>query len=119
MDTLISRIAKQAFHTFRHGGLPKIEHLRVLQSLMNSVTIKDVNLEDQMLKPIGQYGSSYLDIYNDDVFSMGVFFLRKHDVYIPLHDHPRMYGLIKVLLGNACVETYDNTPTGLNICIIS
>lgn len=51
-------------------------------------------------------GTYYFDIANTALFSIGVFVLGPHN-YIPLHDHPNMCVLSKVLWGSLDVRSYD------------
>lgn len=49
---------------------------------------------------------SYMHICETEVFSMGVFLLRR-GASIPLHDHPGMNGMLKVLYGKVVIRCFD------------
>ncbi|ESN97893.1 hypothetical protein HELRODRAFT_124593, partial [Helobdella robusta] len=53
---------------------------------------------------------TYIDVWKDENFTMGVFVL-KPGSKIPLHDHPQMYGLIKVIYGSCAVKSFSIKKT--------
>lgn len=48
---------------------------------------------------------TYIGIYENELLTMGIFILSP-DMKLPLHDHPQMYGLIKVLFGKIKVTSF-------------
>ncbi|NWW07367.1 AEDO dioxygenase, partial [Oreocharis arfaki] len=54
---------------------------------------------------------SYMHICETESFSMGVFLLRS-GACIPLHDHPGMNGMLKVLYGTLRIACMDTLPAG-------
>lgn len=48
---------------------------------------------------------TYIEVYEDQNVSIGVFVLRD-GAKIPLHDHPYMYGVLKVIYGKVKVQSY-------------
>ncbi|KAF1429969.1 2-aminoethanethiol dioxygenase, partial [Spheniscus magellanicus] len=52
---------------------------------------------------------SYMHICETESFSMGVFLLRS-GACIPLHDHPGMNGMLKVLYGTLRIACMDTLP---------
>ncbi|KAM5237449.1 2-aminoethanethiol dioxygenase [Ctenodactylus gundi] len=125
MASLIQRIARQACLTFRRGGggglgaaagaemqmLPGFpENLSKLKSLLTQVRAEDLNIAPRRaalqpppprLPPV-----TYMHIYETDGFSLGVFLL-KSGTSIPLHDHPGMHGMLKVLYGTVRISCMD------------
>ena len=60
---------------------------------------------------------TYIGIYEDRDISVGIFIIRR-GCRIPLHNHPGMYGVIKVVHGKVDVATYtkvdqEQVQTGL------
>lgn len=114
MASLIQKILKQARTTFSNNTEVFNENLFKLYNLMDVVTSSDLNLdisfafqdsETQYDAPI-----SYITIYEDNILSMSIFVLKSNKV-VPLHNHPEMYGVIKVLAGKVIVDSYSlNTP---------
>ncbi len=49
----------------------------------------------------------YTEIYDDDDMNVCIFTLRNTGSEIPLHDHPDITGLIKVIFGSARVTSYS------------
>uniref|UniRef100_A0A2I3H2Z9 2-aminoethanethiol dioxygenase n=1 Tax=Nomascus leucogenys TaxID=61853 RepID=A0A2I3H2Z9_NOMLE len=54
---------------------------------------------------------TYMHIYETDGFSLGVFLL-KSGTSIPLHDHPGMHGMLKVLYGTVRISCMDKLDAG-------
>ncbi|XP_032232142.2 2-aminoethanethiol dioxygenase isoform X2 [Nematostella vectensis] len=110
----IQRLAKQAFQTFKaieSPGFPN--NLEKLKDLMDRITASDVDLvapetSDTSINIRNEAPVSHIAIYECPFFSMGIFIVKK-GCHIPLHDHPGMYGLCKVLYGSIKVESYHIT----------
>uniref|UniRef100_A0A3Q1JSJ5 Uncharacterized protein n=1 Tax=Anabas testudineus TaxID=64144 RepID=A0A3Q1JSJ5_ANATE len=116
---LIQKIAKQACVTFRGlhnsakaGKKPVADKQSELISLVTAVRAADLKITPRKSKASsGAAGLrnppvTYMHICETDVFSMGVFLLRT-GASIPLHDHPGMNGMLKVLYGKVRVRCYD------------
>uniref|UniRef100_A0A672F8F4 2-aminoethanethiol (cysteamine) dioxygenase b n=1 Tax=Salarias fasciatus TaxID=181472 RepID=A0A672F8F4_SALFA len=114
MTSIVQRIARQALLTFRSPGSKSFpEHHGKLQSLVTEVRAADLKLvprraEDgpgalpyQHAPPV-----TYMHICETEHFSMGVFLLRS-GASIPLHDHPGMHGVLKVLYGKVRISCFD------------
>ncbi|XP_037759862.1 2-aminoethanethiol dioxygenase isoform X1 [Chelonia mydas] len=124
MASLIQRVAKQARITFR-GPAPGPgfgENLHRLQQLLNEVQAEDLHLAPRGPAAVPGAGCSragagagavppvsYMHICETESFSMGVFLLRS-GACIPLHDHPGMNGMLKVLYGSLRIACLDPLP---------
>lgn len=112
MTSTVQRIARQALLTFRcPGGRSFPEQLGKLRSLVAEVRAADLRLvprraEDGAAAPPLQPQVTYMHICETEEFSMGVFLLRA-GACIPLHDHPGMHGLLKVLYGKLRISCFD------------
>lgn len=116
MSSLVQRLARQALATFRTQASEEskafVDNHSKLRSMLAEVRAADLKIvprcvdsscvSPQSLGP----PVTYMHICETDSFSMGVFLL-KHGSSIPLHDHPNMYGLLKVLYGKIRVSCYD------------
>ncbi|CAM9741418.1 unnamed protein product [Lampetra fluviatilis] len=102
------------------------ENLAALRALLDAVRPEDVNVapgkggdgvdEDEddgggysMSGGFGPPPVSYMEIAEGVHFSMGIFVLRA-GASIPLHDHPGMHGLLKVLYGELRLSEWDRGP---------
>ncbi|KAK2144309.1 hypothetical protein LSH36_769g00110 [Paralvinella palmiformis] len=119
MAALIEKVANLAYKTFADfshtNSLTVVgQKLPALKGLVGFVTSKDVVLDDRLVTSTGpfnlEYGVgapvTYMHLWEDKVLSIGVFIV-KHGMSIPLHDHPMMYGLIKVLHGTMHVTSFS------------
>ncbi|NWH59015.1 AEDO dioxygenase, partial [Geococcyx californianus] len=115
MASLIQRVARQARTTFRSPAGPAFgENLQRLQQLLDEVRAEDLRLSPRGPGPArGGAGPpvSYMHICETESFSMGVFLLRS-GACIPLHDHPGMNGMLKVLYGTLRIACMDTLPPG-------
>uniref|UniRef100_A0AAV2JMD0 2-aminoethanethiol dioxygenase n=1 Tax=Knipowitschia caucasica TaxID=637954 RepID=A0AAV2JMD0_KNICA len=122
MSSLVQRIARQALLTFRppqwsssstaeEAGRLFQENQSLLHSLMSEVSAQDLRLTPRTAASSGRPSAfappvTYMHICETDHFSMGVFLL-KSGAYIPLHDHPGMHGVLKVLYGKVRISCFD------------
>ena len=119
MAALIQRTAFQALQTFSKTAstVSFQEHLQQLKSLVHHITANDVNFDPSLVENQELYREevsdtgertapvTYLNLFEDHVFTMGIFVLKK-GVKLPLHDHPGMFGIIKVIHGAAFIRSY-------------
>ncbi|XP_075996580.1 2-aminoethanethiol (cysteamine) dioxygenase b [Genypterus blacodes] len=115
MRPLVQRVARQALLTFggpaRLGGEAArsfLENHNKLKSLVTELRAPDLRLVARKNPPPPHAAPpvTYMHICETDEFSMGVFLL-KSGASIPLHDHPGMHGLLKVLYGKARISCFD------------
>ncbi|XP_061563929.1 2-aminoethanethiol (cysteamine) dioxygenase a [Cololabis saira] len=117
---LIQRIARHAQSTFRGlasaaggdgEGHVAPERLGELVSLVTAVRAADLKIFPPKGAPPEGPPCTYMHICETEVFSMGVFLLRA-GASIPLHDHPGMNGMLKVLYGKVKVRSFDKLESG-------
>ncbi|XP_048843902.1 2-aminoethanethiol dioxygenase-like [Brienomyrus brachyistius] len=125
--SLIQRIARQAHVTFKNTGSSAsgannevfLENHNKLCNLLNEIKAADLKIAPRKRRSSKSLGSSppvtYMHICETNGFSMGVFLL-KTGSSIPLHDHPGMNGLLKVLYGKR--EALRRSVLG-SVCEIS
>ncbi|CAL8258993.1 unnamed protein product [Lota lota] len=123
-SSIVQQIARQALATFRSGGcvgeasrcFP--EQQSKLRALLTEVRAADLRLVVPRAEDAKHpyHGSpppvTYMHICETDEFSMGVFLL-KRGASIPLHDHPGMHGMLKVMYGKTritCFDLLDKSP---------
>ncbi|PSN50528.1 2-aminoethanethiol dioxygenase [Blattella germanica] len=114
MATLIERVGRQALFTFANRSTITIkkfeENFEMLKRMADELTAADVNFNLENL-PVGRRDSkrppvTYIKIYEDPYVSIGIFVLRPGEK-LPLHDHPQMYGILKVIAGTVKVQSYS------------
>lgn len=112
---LIQKIAKQAYITYKGlkssaNGENKLtaDQQSELVSLVTALRAADLKIAPRKSKASSGAAElqsppvTYMHICETEVFSMGVFLLRS-GASIPLHDHPRMNGMLKVSPHGSCV----------------
>lgn len=122
---LIQKIAKQAHITFQ--GLKSAANgdnkQSDLISLVTAVRAADLKIAPRKSKASSAAAGlqsppvSYMHICETEVFSMGVFLL-KTGASIPLHDHPGMNGMLKVLYGKVNVRCFDKLEDNLTVGMV-
>lgn len=124
---LIQKIAKQANIYFKSLKCPANMDNKVvadkqseLVSLVTALRAADLKIAPRKSKTssgtAGVQGPpvTYMHIFETEVFSMGVFLLRT-GASIPLHDHPGMNGMLKVLYGKVSVSCFDKLEDDLSV----
>lgn len=118
MATKLEYFVQYAIKTIRDlrasGPGFKVTDFNGLRSLTNQITLDDISRLRDLLKQrelnrlleMKRTSIDYFPIHEDDSVSVGVFLL-KENAKLPIHDHPGMYGIIKVLLGNIQITSYS------------
>ncbi|CAH0555495.1 unnamed protein product [Brassicogethes aeneus] len=107
----IGSVLRQARVTFTCSKDLLYQNIEILKALLDKTTSEDVNLSSQfqseeLWKRPNKAPVSYIDIFEDDNFTVGIFVLRP-GMKLPLHDHPEMFGLIKVISGKIKVRSFS------------
>lgn len=93
---------RQALKTFsgRRGTAYKLcqKNFEKLKNLMDNITADDLNVNDKMLNFVEHQNAPMcvMNVYENQDITIAVFFI-KHGVTLPMHDHPGMHGLLKVI----------------------
>lgn len=106
MSALFARVFRQARVTFEHTSVtdPKfVPNLYALRQLVDQLTLADIGLDGSLLstetfQQPEKAPCTYVGVFENDRFAMSVFVLRENYT-MPLHDHPRMHGLLRVVSG--------------------
>eukprot|EP00250_Pteridium_aquilinum_P008366 c17892_g1_i2 orf=733-1443(-) len=113
MAHLLQRLYDACKDTFATPGLPPSpQGLQHVKSLIDAMTLADLGLDEDILAQANEGDESqqqsvfYLHIHHCESFSMGIFYLPMSAV-IPLHDHPAMTVLSKLVHGSMHVKSYD------------
>lgn len=112
MTSLFARVFRQAAVTFEQKNAERLlTNLQSLRALMEQLTLADLNLDPAVVtpetfEPATKAPCTFIDIYDSDAFTMSVFVLRENYT-MPLHDHPRMNGLLKVVAGSVRIQSFS------------
>lgn len=126
MASKIEVVLKQALTTFSGSYTSKAFHdnLVKLKRSANELDARSVGLDFRLLrwdtyelnnsldqlsgttfKRRHQVPVTYIEVFENEHVSIGVFVLRD-GAKIPLHDHPYMYGVLKVIYGKVKIQSY-------------
>ncbi|UJR23691.1 hypothetical protein I4U23_026673 [Adineta vaga] len=128
-SSLILTLIKQARQTFSNvlatneKNFDQNDQIDSLKRLMNKITKYDLNftlfdhvqtnekldtIDERNLEKFLKSNAPvfYMKLYEDKIISVGIFIIKSHH-RIPLHDHPHMFGLIKVLDGHGHLNAYN------------
>lgn len=126
MTSKIECVIKQAITTFSGSYTSKAFHdnLIKLKHNANELTARSIRLDFRLLRwdtfelnnNLDKFSGStfihsrqapvtYIAVFEDKNVSIGVFVLRD-GAKIPLHDHPYMYGVLKVIYGKVKLQSY-------------
>jgi cysteamine dioxygenase len=123
----IQKVARLAYQTFSKQASDKAfsDNFKRLERLIRHVTAADLCFNKELVKykeiynpETGQAPVTYVGLWEDECFSMGIFVL-KNGVRLPLHDHPGMHGLCKVISGTVNVRRYTALSSNNNVAIPS
>ncbi|XP_015922159.1 2-aminoethanethiol dioxygenase [Parasteatoda tepidariorum] len=115
MSSLVEVIAKQAQATFSKSLTEENFAESFTKLIRNVARIRssDLKLNKETIRTINSGNSSkslapvtYIEVAENQCFSMGIFLL-KSGARIPLHDHPGMHGVLKVIQGTLKISSYS------------
>ncbi|XP_014663929.1 PREDICTED: 2-aminoethanethiol dioxygenase-like [Priapulus caudatus] len=118
----VQRLARQVSKTFR---LPVSnpafqENLNKSRTLINSIQAQDLNFDFNLVRNTRVFNPrsnemppvTYVKIHEDCEISIGIFVL-KDGARLPLHDHPGMHGLLKVIHGSLRARAFNEVSPAL------
>jgi cysteamine dioxygenase len=84
---------------------------------MSQLTADDLNLNPEMIRRSWDFPpyvkdapAAFMDVYECKQFSITIFML-KANKSMPLHNHPDMFGLMKILKGSLLINSYNKLDT--------
>ncbi|KYQ51705.1 2-aminoethanethiol dioxygenase [Trachymyrmex zeteki] len=107
MASAIEILGKQAMKTFCDRRFCQ-KNLDKLLNLINKITAEDVKLDKNILDYVSRQPAPMcvMDIFENKDITIAIFIL-KHGVKMPMHDHPEMHGLLKVINGMVELSSYS------------
>lgn len=115
----INAILKQAFKTFNASAGLYRSNLTVLTNLLGQLEAKDLNLNSEFMEESfweqpNKAPINYISICENNNFTVGIFILKPRG-QIPLHNHPEMHGVIKMLLGKVKMTSFSLGTENTNL----
>jgi len=80
--------------------------LKCLTDMMHSLSAESVYLHRLNVPKLPRHAATFIEVENNHVMTAVIIILPPGE-HLPLHDHPNMIGLIKVLHGQVRVTTYN------------
>ncbi|XP_011632548.1 2-aminoethanethiol dioxygenase [Pogonomyrmex barbatus] len=112
MASAIETLVKQAMKTFGDRRLCQ-KNFDKLKNLINNITTEDIKLDKRVLDYVSKQPAPMcvMDIFENENLTIVIFIL-KHGVKMPMHDHPGMHGLLKVISGMVELSSYSLKTKG-------
>lgn len=108
----LEKIIRQAIQTFSkvQSQAKFQENLNSLNQNTSKLTLDDVYLDKKFVFTQDHSTQAnpviYIPVFEDANILVSIFILKSNSV-IPLHDHPLMFGILKVLCGSVRIESYN------------
>ena len=109
----LTRLAFKTFSRFHSAEGFQLDRLAQLKAAFNEITAADINFDSNAVKEHDRLSNnkapvSYIHLWEDETFSMGIFVV-KGGSRLPLHDHPGMFGLLRVIHGTLKIVSLSET----------
>lgn len=111
MSSIFSRVIKQAKITYDKNNASNFRtNFQQLIQLTDQLTLRDINIDPEAitrenLETNNSAPCTFIDIYQHINFNVALFILRENFT-LPLHDHPQMHGILRVLAGEVKVQSF-------------
>lgn len=107
----MEQVKERVFQTFSHSphkGEIFEGNLKKLLSVMDKLTAEDVKLDKSLLNGPHSAPVTYVEIQEHPKYTINMFVLRPESK-LPLHDHPLMHGICKVVSGKVVIRNFSLT----------
>lgn len=111
----IVSIYRHSLHTFDDSQKNSLKaNLDKLKTMMDGLRAEDLgydnNLKDvQFWRQPNKAPCTYIEVFQNSQINMSIFVL-KPGFKMPLHDHPHMHGLLKVISGVVKIRSFSEYP---------
>jgi cysteamine dioxygenase len=115
MASLIERVVRQALRTFSQRQKSNLfdENFEKLKAMADQLSAADVKLNIDNLQPPKSVRCvspvTYISVYEDAYVTISIFIVKSGEK-LPLHDHPHMHGILKVIAGTVKIQSYTAIP---------
>lgn len=106
---------RHALHTFDPKFKKDIStNLTKLKSMMDRLRADDLGFDQNLNDPAtwsrpNKAPCTYIEVFQNSLVNMSIFVL-KPGFKMPLHDHPHMHGLLKVISGEVRLRSFTEYP---------
>ncbi|KAG6449074.1 hypothetical protein O3G_MSEX005862 [Manduca sexta] len=106
---------RQALRTFDDKLKSEFStNLSKLKSMTDALKAEDLGFDDTLSNPEtwnkpNKAPCTYIEVFQNSRINMSIFVLRP-GFKMPLHDHPHMHGLLKVIAGAVNIRTFSEYP---------
>ncbi|KOB77898.1 putative 2-aminoethanethiol dioxygenase [Operophtera brumata] len=106
---------RQALHTFSDKNKHELEtNMNKLKTLMDRLTAEDLAFNKDLSNPLYwkmpfKAPCTYIEVFQNSLLNMSIFVL-KPGFKMPMHDHPHMHGMLKVISGEVNIRSYSEYP---------
>nr|XP_026498712.1 2-aminoethanethiol dioxygenase [Vanessa tameamea] len=106
---------RQALHTFDEKFKSDIStNLNKLKRMMDNLKADDLGFDQNLNNPSAwkrpnKAPCTYIEVFQNSLVNMSIFVL-KPGFKMPLHDHPHMHGLLKVISGAVRIRSFTEYP---------
>ena len=123
----LSNVLRYAIQKLRNISSSEVRHVvPELTTLVDLISLEDVRFDRSILNSSAKVAHNqgwenttrerapvtYVHICEDQGFSAGVFIV-KEGFRLPLHDHPNMHGIIKVIHGAGKIKHFSETQSDI------
>ncbi|XP_068625556.1 2-aminoethanethiol dioxygenase [Battus philenor] len=106
---------RHALHTFDDKFKNDLNiNLTKLKSMMDNLKAEDLGFDNSLNDPAtwkrpNKAPCTYVEVFQNSLVNMSIFVL-KPGFKMPLHDHPHMHGLLKVIAGAVNIRSFSEYP---------
>lgn len=106
---------RQALNTFDVNNKRDLEtNMKKLKTLVDTLTADDLGFNKDLANPRFwnmplKAPCTYIEVFQNSQVNMSIFVLRP-GFKMPMHDHPHMHGMLKVIAGSVNVKSYSEYP---------
>lgn len=119
MSGPLETVVRLAWTTFRSVLSDKsalLQKVVKVQEALSTIKIEDVGITESQIQRLDPKQSQgwgeikapvgFVEVFEDDLLAVGAFLLKEYAV-LPMHNHPTMFGVLKVIHGRVRIKSFD------------